>query len=552
MEFNYSYLGESAVTNSSNSTGMNFAPDLNREPTYFTGILQNSVPFREAISALHDVVISDMRIEQKDREEYMLWLETQENQFLEQAVQHHKDMQEEVKKKRAELDALDSTYRKKMKPFWSAQAKYFKYLYKTDYKAWYILDPVITVHPDSVFFECFSKDESTFGCLSVSYNVLQNQGEFSCGTTNIDYSEGLYNEFQKIRSYKETKFEVAADGFSVEVEREPSFQEVKIDLPDSWVRGFLQVSSAMTLPQITFDLTPADIYSLCLKLRQKKEIFGPRSLRFQLTPGKPVKVLIEPWNETLVFKRSIYKGVSEEEVRIWGRRRIHTLERLIPVANKFTVKLLGSGMPSFFIADMGEMAYTLGLSGWSANDWSKAGNFDLMAPRADVDDYTKVRVFDTLKKHWFATADQLASELDLDRSTVLGALSLWTQSGKVIYDLKNDVYRCRELTKEDLPLLMLRFTNEREQSAEEFIKSDSVHLADCSSSSEGTTLKGNVRDKSKNYSVELFIDSDEALKRAQCQCNFFQQNKLYKGPCEHMLAVRMKANEKVNNKFKLC
>jgi hypothetical protein len=550
MEFDYSFLGESTVNNTSNATNMSFSPDLNRDPTYFSGLLSKPLEFREAISALHDVVVSDMRLETKDREEYKLWLETRENEDLEEVMAHQQKMKELVNVKRLELQELEKDYYKKMQPFWNAQNKYFCRLFVTDYKAWWILDPVITVHPDSVFFECFSKDESTFGTLSVNYNVMQSTGDLACGTTNIDYSSGLYNEFQKIRTYKETKFEIAADGFSVEVEREEAFQEVKIDLPDSWMRGFLQVSSAMNMPQITFDLSPVDMHNICFKLRRKKEILGPRSLRFQLTPGKPVQIVFEPWNDVLVCKRSIYKGPREEEVRLWGRRRLHILERLIPVSKKFTVKLLGSGMPSFFIADMGDLSFTLGLSGWSANDWSKAGNFDLMAPRADVDDLTKTRVFDTLKKHWFRTVDELADELKLDRTTVLGALSLWTQAGKVIYDMKNEVYRCRELTKESLPLHLLRFTNEREESAERFIQEGAVNLGQCSDNSFGKTLRGIVRDKNKKYEVELIIDKDEALKQAICQCNYYQQNKLYKGPCEHMLAIRKKVNEKVNEKFK--
>ena len=549
MEFNYTYMGESTIGNSSSQTNMSFVPDLNRDPTYFDGTLEKPLEFREAISALHDVVVSDMRMQHKDREEYMRWLESRENEFLEEAMAHHQQVKLDVQRKRQELDELNKRYHARMGPYWKAQRKYFNYLYKHDYKAWFILDPVITVHPDCVFFECFSKDESTFGSLSVNYNVMR-AGDFSCGTTNIDYSDGLYNEFQKIRTYKETRFEIAADGFSVSIEREEGFQEVKIDLPDSWVRGFLQVSSAMNLPMVSFDLSPVDIYNICFKLRRRKELFGPRSLRFQLTPGKPVQILIEPWNETVICKRSIYKGPRQEEIRLWGRRRLHILERLIPVTKKFTVNLLGSGMPSFFIADMGDLTFTLGLSGWSANDWSKSGNFDLMAPRAEVDDLTKMRVFKALKEHWLATADELAESLKLSRAAVLGALSLWTQAGKVIYDMHNQVYRCRELSRKDLPLHLLRFVNERDAAASSFVEAGQVTLGQCSETSLGRTLRGTVRDKSRNYEVELIIDKDEALKQGICQCNYYQQNKLYKGPCEHMLAVRKKVNEKVNQQFK--
>jgi hypothetical protein len=95
-----------------------------------------------------------------------------------------------------------------MAPFYRAKRKYFDYLYKKDLDAWFVLDPVITVHPDEVFFECFSQDESTYGRLGASYEVFKNIGEFACGTTNIDYSVDLYNEFQKIRRYKTTMFQV--------------------------------------------------------------------------------------------------------------------------------------------------------------------------------------------------------------------------------------------------------------------------------------------------------------------------------------------------------
>lgn len=50
----------------------------------------------------------------------------------------------------------------------------------------------------------------------------------------------------------------------------------------------------------------------------------------------------------------------------------------MPVARRVRVKLLGYGMPSFWQVEMGEMKFTLGLSGWTANDWSRAGQFYLL------------------------------------------------------------------------------------------------------------------------------------------------------------------------------
>src|SRR5262249_55636400 len=154
-------------------------------------------------------------------------------------------------------------------------------------------------------------------------------------------SAALYGEFQKIRTYKTTRFEVDPSGFDIQTRGEDAYKEVKIDLPDSWVRGFLQVSSAMSLEATTFELHPMDIHNLCFVLRRHKEKKGPRGMRYHLKPGEPAKVVFEPWEIEVICARSIYEGEQSNVIRTWGRRRIHILERLIPIAGKFTVHLLG-------------------------------------------------------------------------------------------------------------------------------------------------------------------------------------------------------------------
>ena len=539
MEFEYRYHGSSAVDSSARSTNMSFAPDTKREPTYFTGELHQSLEFREAISALNAVVVSDLRYKPKDKTAYKAWLAQQEQINWQNVARERSRNAAQVTQLQAELTRLYQTSQTRMAPFYRAKQKYFDYLYKKDLDTWYVLDPVITVHPDEVFFECFSQDESTYGRLGAGYEVFKNIGEFACGTTNIDYSADLYNEFQKIRRYKQTFFQVDPSGFEVQTTAEDTFKELKIDLPDSWVRGFLQVSSAMTLPTVSFDLHPMDVHNLCFVLRRFKERVGPRSLRYRLKPGQPVEVVFEPWGKVVKFPRSPFLGDKEHEIRVWGRRRILILERLIQLAHKFTVHLLGTGLPSFYVADLGHMNFTLGLSGWTANDWSQAGNFDLMAPRAEVDEFTKRRVFDGLKKRWFSTADSLANELGIDRGGVLAALSIYTQAGRAIYDLNKGVYRCRELSREPLPMAKLRFANEREQAANRLVSDRTVTVRSADETPINIRLRGRVKDGPRTYEPELVIDRDERLTSATCTCNFYTQNKLYKGPCEHILALRI-------------
>ncbi|TAF67324.1 MAG: SWIM zinc finger family protein [Cytophagales bacterium] len=543
MLFNYKYSNNTTINSNASAVDMSFAPDTLRQPTFFVGKLHKKIAFREAISALHDVVVSDLRFKPKDKTEYKQWAAQQEALWLAEymaSLQIYK-----VKARIAEIKEEMTTIAKEkdrhLAPFFKARRRYYDYLYEKDKDTWFVLDPVITVHPDEVFFECFSQDESTYGKLSSNYNVFKQIDQFECGTTNIDYSAALYNEFQKIRDYKETDFKIDPSGFEVQTSQEDTYKETKIDLPDSWVRGFLQVSSAMTMPSTRFELHPLDLFSICQILRRFKEKVGPRSLKFILQPDRPIEVIFEPWNKKLTFHRSIFKGVQPQEVRLWGRRRLLILERLIPITQSFKVVLLGNGLPSFFIADLGDMSFTLGLSGWTANDWSRAGNFDLMAPRTQVDKHTQALVFDAFKKNWFESSDALARRLNMDNKIVSSVLAAYTQAGRAIYDLNLGVYRVRELAREPLDMNLLRFASPQEETATLLIKQDKVSVK-AEMKNDNLTLKGIVRDNQHTYHTTAIIDKDDRMIEATCECYFYKNNKLRKGPCEHILATRMLFN----------
>lgn len=546
MEFTYKYNSSSKVTGNAANTQVSFAPDSLRKPTFFVGKLKQELAFREAISALHDVVISDMRFQPKDRTEYEQWLAEEEERLLTDFIAKKGNIQGEIDSVRSELMGINKEFNAVMGPYYKAQAKYFRYLYVRDRDAWIVLDPVITVHPDEVFFECFSEDESSYGKLSCRYDVFEQISDKEYGTTNIDYSQALYDEFQKIRNYRDTHLKIDPDGFKVATSGEDEYSEKKIDLPDSWVRGFLQVSSAMTLPMHTLELHPMDIHNICFRLRRKKERIGPRAMRFVLKAGEPIRIIFEPWEDELVCHRSIYQGSNMDEIsiRVWGRRRIHILERLIPLAQKFTLHLLGDGLPSFYIADLGAMTFTLGLSGWSANDWSRLGNFDLLAPRGDVDEITLKRIFNSLSESWVESAESLARRTNTDKATVEAALARYSQHGQVLYDLDQKVYRIRELSREPLPLSQLRFTNEREEKASNFVQAGLVQLQAIETNNGARKLTGTVTDNARDYHPYLVINADDRIQEAQCSCHFWHANQLRKGPCEHLVALRLASNSR--------
>ncbi len=538
MIFQHRYAGTSTVRQADDATAMSFAPDLLRAPTYFRGRVTRALEFREAMSALHDVVVADLRFVPRDRTSYLAWRERQAHVAPGAAAAQQAEVAAEMARLGAELTELDRKRADRHRAFHGARQRYFDYLYQRDRDLWFKLDPIITVHPDQVFFECFSRDESSYGRLAASYDVFDQLGERANGTTNIDYSQGLYDEFQKVRSYKTTTLDIDPSGFGVETALEERFREVKIDVPDSWVRGLLQVSSAMTLPTHVVDLHPMDVHNLCFVLRRNQERFGPRSLRWQLTPGAPATVVVEPWGIELRCPRSIYRGDQPAEIRMWGRRRLHVLERLLPRARRVRLHLLGTGQPTFWVVDLGALTFTLGLSGWTRNDWAQASNFDLMAAREDVDLDTQERVFAALGKHWRASPDTLASELNLSRPIVASALAGWVQCGRAVYDLDQGVYRKRELTGAPLPVERLRYASAREAAAGQLVQQAKIAVDDASTADGGLRLVGRLMHRDRLFTTELVLDVDRRLVAGECSCDHFVRNRLLRGPCEHMLALR--------------
>lgn len=548
MNFVHRYFGASTASSDARATTLGFVPDTLRDPTYFVGKVSRHLPFREAISALHHVVVSDLRFKPKDRTAYFEWLKQHEQQLLAEALGDRDAIRQELDGFRDEMSGIARDSDAVMGPFYKARQRYFDHLYKADLDAWIVLDPVITVHPDEVFFECFSLDESSYGRLSCDHDVFERIEDMACGTTNIDYSYALYDEFQKIRSYRETELSIDPTGFEVQTSGEAVYREDKIELPDSWMRGFLQVSSAMAQPAHVVDLHPVDMHAILSRLAARKERHGPRSLRFVLEPDKPVCVVIEPWNERLTFRRSIYKGPTGAEIRIWGRRRLAILGRALPLARSVRLHLLGTGLPSFAVVDFGGLRFTLGLSGWTANDWSRAGQFDLLAPRTEVDAATAETVFAALRRHHFATADALAAETGFDRSIVHGALGGYVQAGRAMYDLDKGVFRLRELTREPLDAGVLRFASEQEAKADRFIAAKLVTLGDIEHRDGARAISGTVLDNARKQSPRIVIDGDDRMVEARCDCGFYGHNKLSRGPCEHMLALRRLFHAQVEGK----
>jgi hypothetical protein len=539
VNLKFAYLGRSTLSPLSGGQLLSLAPNLSREPVAFDAPLLQPLRFREAISALHDVVISDLRFKPRDKTAYEEWKKNERSRVLSLRQQVYQQAKQDILAKREEAvpPDLEKQFGHYRRIYWDARQKYANHLLKHDPALWRMLmpcDPVITVTDDVVFFECFSADESSYGCLTVNRESgFGNSTETRLGTTNVDYSWDLFHHFQALRSYRETRFKLDPAGFTVATEGNADYREEKIDLPDGWLRGFMQTQAAMTLPARRVTLTREAVYSILAFLKRHKARKSPRALRFELVAGKPPALVLEPWEQRVpVFAEPL--RTSSESIRIWGRQRLLALARLLPLATKFEVYLLGTGLPSFWVADLGDLKLTLGLSGWTTNDWTRGSALDLLAPPASPSAEFVSRVAQ------FMQSKRAAAFADIDLgcggppANTAAALNHLAHTGQLVHDLPSAVYRWRQIMPLALGEAELGPENPELTASKELLLRKNAKMDSRTEAAGGVLVTGTAERKP----VELFLNPDGLIKRGKCVCSHHYKFGIRAGPCRHLLALR--------------
>jgi hypothetical protein len=275
-------------------------------------------------------------------------------------------------------------------------------------------------------------------------------------------------------------------------------------------------------------------------LKNHREKTGPRSIRFVLTPGKSPELILDPWGVKIPTYGAPYQGDKKEEIKIWGRRRLLTLARLLPLTERVEVRLLGSGFPSVWVAHMGGMRFTLALSGWTQNDWTSGSNLDLLFGSYTPDQQLADKLLGYLELEQKAPLSSLMTLAnEAPRKTVLGSLNLLAKQGQLVYDFTTELYRYRKVMPIALSEALLGPENAELIQAKKSFAEGKVNIVKEQQISEKRFLTAKVGDTS----CEALFDPDLMFSRAKCTCSHFFKNKLRAGPCRHLLALRFEAQK---------
>jgi biotin operon repressor len=426
------------------------------------------------------------------------------------------------------------------------------WLSQGEFMGW-ILDPVITVHPDRIFLEAFSQDQSVYAMVIANPEMFASEGEIITGTTNVDFTAWLWGALNELRSSRETWLRVGAQGFELKTKGAGGRFEQKVELPDDWVRGFLQVSGAMAMPGTRITVKPADLLAAIRFLRYTKAKVSPRALRYEFAPGEDARIVLEPWEQIVRLRGAEHNYTEPRTIRTWGRRRLKLIEPLLPFATSVDIYLKGRGLPSFYVVKLPDLTFVLGLSGWTEQNWTGTGSFDLLSDTATAGDELIAAVHQLLSNTFHATPKQIAATLGQQPEAVWRACERLCRQGRAVFDVESRGFRHRELFEQPVDEAKMFPPDERLERAKALLARNAVPFARCEPQETRKTKKLKTPDGPVTREIvyrdwrvtgnvasdktEIVVGDAGRIIFGTCSCAFFQENLLGKGPCEHMIAL---------------
>lgn len=550
MNLDYRYAGRSG----GDGARVAFATNLLREATWFRGTLAQPLPAREAFAALFEVVVSDFKYRPRARLAYRAWLERQDRAFVASLGARSLDAKSRVAQLNARIVELDAARALRRQPFDAARQRWMQYAVTSQVELSRVLDPVITVHPDQLSFEAFSRDQSSYARLALPLDAFERVDEIEYGTTNIDFSAGLHAHLERMRNYRHTRFDIGAGGFAAErLAPQPGdavAHEKRIDLPAGWLEGFLRVHGLMSLGLTRLRLQPIDVLNVLSFLLAHKTRQSPRALRFELRPGEPVRIVAEPWNRSFwCSPSSVYGGARIDTIRVWGRERLRTLLRVLPVCRHVDVYLSASGLPSVWVCALpAGIEYILALSGWTDNDWVEGpARFDLLTQRLPVSAGELDAVYQRLRAQRWARPAELAGSLGLGVEQTRSALTLLAGAGRAMNDLSSECVRHRDLLLAPFDAAQAladakarELAQPKAQAAQAAAQAGSeVLIIARRPVADGYKLSGNAADGAGRVRPQLHLSHSGQILSASCTCAQMLRDGLVKGPCAHVLGLRL-------------
>ena len=385
--------------------------------------------------------------------------------------------------------------------------RYFKYVPVAQ------RDPILSAQGDILRAECFSACNGVYARMDLFQSALD--GEILYGTTNVDIGSNLRKSLFNVKQGDRLKFRIGDDGWKAlhsknlggSVLTDIHIQR-PVKMPDRWVRALGNCAMLHQNMEYKFHIEgmQAKSFIAMLPAATGKERSG------WLTPTK-TGVMLKPKEE----KNSVY---------ISGLHRLSALKRIMSNVNAVYFYAPNDGEPGQMMIEvcMTGANITLSLTAKSYEGYSGEG--------ALLDSLSTPKILECADK--IDNILNFESRLDIDKiSKTIGivkndmndAMELLAVSGKLGFDVRDRAFFHRELP--DDPDRVLK-DNPRLVGAKKLVE-DTEYIDD------------NIwHVKSGDTTYRVIFPTDENLENAKCTCTWYLKHQNSRGPCKHILAVKLK------------
>ena len=383
---------------------------------------------------------------------------------------------------------------------------------------WRLLDPVVTVEHDWVRLECFSSDAGVYTRMDLSPNTFHEGDLGSPGTTNVEFGADFAAQLSTLRPGKRSAFEVGEDSVTLATEAGAAVER-QIELPERWLRGFLQVQAIQRAAGPAFALNRVQ----------------SRMLLSALPARAAGSTFISPLG---ALSTTCPRGASGF-LEVSGLHRLRLLKRLAPHVLGLNIWSVGDGAPSFWGAAGGAARVTLALSSPIYVGFSGAGAARRPPRREPDETLLACARHITALGHRFTTAE-LARALDVPEGIAGEVVDLLSEQGLLGYDLPEGAFYRR-----DLPYAIRTgfVAQPRDLHSRRLLAQGKVEIERREPIEGGSQLRGWVEGDHATYRVQVSISPEGTILDGDCTCPWILQHGMGRGPCKHILALRLAGDD---------
>ncbi|SFW88977.1 SWIM zinc finger family protein [Chitinophaga sancti] len=367
-------------------------------------------------------------------------------------------------------------------------------------------DPIATAGNEKLRFEGFSHCAGVYARVDVLPAAID--GTFpASGTVNVDFNQPMINALGGVGKQGQMMLNIGADAISVQTTATAKVVERKVPLPLKWIKGLTSVQIFLSAAEQVYSFNQLQAMQL-----------------FKSIPAgqpKPDYYLVMRGNKPMFSPAKAANAIC-----VGGIHRLKLLEPLLPLASELKV-FAGPDMQSTtWQLYFGDVRFSFSLSRESWRGFSGEGAA-LESLVADVPD----EWLDAMNKYSHANQEfnpaLMAISENIHFEQVDQLTGRMAAMGLLGYDLDERQFFYRQLPFKQSRILQL---NPRMKDAEKLLEEDKVVIL----KNENNRVEARVEGSGVQHTV--IIDPG----KARCTCTWYAKHQGERGPCKHILAVKIK------------